>query len=220
MTQAEKVIWLFFAATSIQLAFLQPYVVLVTGEGTNLFSGLLCFLTLMVAMIFARRGVIKLRSPEFLISAALAALGVVSGLSSLTPLASSYRIFVLLASGLGGFWCARILLNTPENQRRFQWLCLFLLGGVLLLSLAGYFHVGSINYYFFEGSNHPLTDVIFLLSFAPLTLLGRKSRPLMLLGIILLTLGYATLCLSERLSMVFIPVGLGFLGLLLLRQLK
>ena len=40
MTQAEKVIWLFFAATSIQLAFLQPYVVLVTGEGTNLFSGL------------------------------------------------------------------------------------------------------------------------------------------------------------------------------------
>jgi hypothetical protein len=215
MTQAEKVIWLFFAATSIQLAFLQPYVILVTGEGTNLFSGLLCFLTLMVALIFARRGVIKLRSPEFLISAALVALGVVSGLSSLTPLASSYRIFVLLASGLGGFWCARILLNTPENQRRFQWLCLFLLSGVLLLSLGGYFLSGRIEYYFFEGSNHPLTDVIFLLSFAPLALLGRKSRPLMLLGIFLLTLSYAILCLSERLSMVFIPLGLLFLGLLM-----
>ncbi len=78
MTWSEKVIWLFFAATSIQLAFLQPYVILVPGERTNLFSGLLCFLTLVVALIFAGRGVIKLRSPEFLISAALLVLGVLS----------------------------------------------------------------------------------------------------------------------------------------------
>lgn len=135
-TRAEKVIWLFFAATSCQLAFLQPSVVLAPGQRVNLFSGLLCFLSLIVALILARRGAIKVKSPEFLVSVALIVLGVISALHSLTPMASFLRVFVLLASGLGGFWCARLLLNTPENQRRFQWLGLFLLGGVVLLSLA------------------------------------------------------------------------------------
>ena len=213
-TRAEKIIWLFLAATSCQLVFLQPSVVLAPGERTNLFSGLLCFLTLTVALIFSRRGTIKIKSPEFLISAALVVIGVVSSLSSLTPLASSYRVFVLLASGLGGFWCARILLNTPENQRRFQWLCLLLLGAIVLLSLAGYLLSGKIQYFFKDSHTHPLTNVIFLLSFAPLALLSQKSRPLVLLSLILLGLSYVVLCLSERLSVVFIPIGLGILGLL------
>ena len=183
------------------------------GEHSNLFSGLLCFLTLAVALIFAGRGAIKFRSPEFLISMALVVIGSGQRPHSLTPLSSSYRVAVLLASGLGGFWCARLLLNTPENQRRFQWLCLFLLGGVVFLSLAGFCLSGKIQYYFFDGSNHPLTNVIFLLSFAPLTLLSRKSRPLVLLGVVLLTLSYVVLCLSERLSVVLIPLGLGVAGL-------
>jgi len=209
LTRAEKVIWLFFAGTSCQLAFLQPFVVLAPGLRVNLFSGLLCFLSLIVALILARRGAIKVKSPEVLVSVALVVLGVLSALHSLTPLASFLRVFVLLASGLGGFWCARILLNTSDNQRRFQSLCLFLLGGVVLLSLAGYLLTGRIHYYFFIGSNHPLNDVIFLLSFAPLALLSRKSRTSVLLAAVLLTLSYITLCLSERLSVVLIPVGLG-----------
>jgi len=213
--RAEKFIWLFFAATSFQLAFLHPSIILVPGERTNLFSGLLCLLTLSVALIFSRRGAIKFRSPEFLVSVALTVLGVLSSLCSTTPVSSFFRVAALLASGLGGFWCSRILLNTPENQRRFQWLCLFLLAGVLLLSLLGYLLKGQIHYYFFQGSNHPLTNLIFLLSFAPLTLLRQRSRPLMLLGLFLLTLSYVVLCLSQRLSVVFIPMGIGLLALLL-----
>lgn len=214
LTRAEKVIWLFFAATCCQLAFLHPSIVLVPGERANLFSGLLCLLTLAVALIFGGRGFVKFRSPEFLVSVALAVLGVASALNSSTPLPSLFRVAILLASGLGGFWCARILLHTPENQRRFLWLCIFLLGGVLLLSLAGYLVGGEIHYYFFRGSNHPLANVIFLLSFAPLTLLGQRSRPLRLSGAVLLGVSYFLLCLSQRLSVVFIPVGLGVLGLL------
>ena len=145
---------------------------------------------------------------------ALVALGVASALSSLPLRSPSFRVAVLLASGLGGFWCARCLLNTPENQRRFQWLCLVLLGGVLVLSLTGYLLRGEIQPLFFKGSNHPLTNLIFLLSFAPLTLLREKSRPLVLLGVTLLTLSYVVLCLSQRLSVVLIPVGLGVAGLL------
>lgn len=214
LTRTEKITWLFFGATSIQLAFLHPYIILVPGERINLFSGLLCFLSLVVALILAGRGAVRFRSPEFLVSAALAILAVASALANLPLRSPSFRVAVLLASGLGGFWCAKLLLTTPENQRRFQWLCLALLGAVLLLSLIGYLLTGQIHYFFFKGSNHPLTNLIFLLSFAPLTLLREKSRPLVLLGVGLLTLSYIVLCLSERLSVVLIPVGLGVVGLL------
>jgi hypothetical protein len=206
---SEKVIWLCFIATSGQLAFLQPYIILAPGLRVNLFSGLLCLLTLTVALTLGGRGAVRIKSPEFLVSAALALLGLLSSLPSLTPLASFFRVAVLLASGLGGFWCARILLRTPENQRRFQWLCLVLLGGVLLVSLGEFFFNPM-----FHGYHHPRANMIFLLSFAPLSLLGRKSRSLVLLGVILLALSYAALCLSQRLSVVFIPLVLLGLGLL------
>ena len=54
--------------------------------------------------------------------------------------------------------------------------------------------------------------MIFLLSFAPLALLRQKSRPVMMLGLVLLALSYAVVCLSQRISVVFIPLGLVFLG--------
>ena len=211
MTRSEKIIWIFFAATCCQLALQRPSFLLVAGERSNLFSGLLCLLTLIVAVVWSPRGAIKPRSPAFLISAALAVIAGVSGLFSLTPLASSFRVVVLLASGLGGFWCARILLQTPENQRRLQWFCLALLAAVVFLSLLGYLTAGYIDR-FLPYHTHSLTNVIILLSFAPLALLYQKSRPLMILGGILLGLSYITLCLSERISVVFIPLGVFLVG--------
>jgi hypothetical protein len=206
MTRSQKIIWICFAATSCQLALQHPSFLLVTGERANLFSALLCFITLIVAVIWSPRGAINLRSPEFLISSALAVIAGISGLFSLTPLASSFRVFVLLASGLGGVWCARILLQTPENQRRLQWFCLALLAAMVFLSLLGYLTAGHIDR-FLPYHTHSLTNVMILLSFAPLALLYQKSRPLMIMGGILLGLSYVTLCLSERISVVFIPLG-------------
>ncbi|MCX5892265.1 MAG: hypothetical protein NTW80_04710, partial [Deltaproteobacteria bacterium] len=113
LTRTEKITWLFFGATSIQLAFLHPYIILVPGERINLFSGLLCFLSLVVALILAGRGAVRFRSPEFLVSAALAILAVASALANLPLRSPSFRVAVLLASGLGGFWCAKLLLTTP-----------------------------------------------------------------------------------------------------------
>jgi hypothetical protein len=186
---------------------------LVSGDRSNLFSGLLCFLTLMVAVVWGRRGAINLRSPEFLISAALAVVAGVSGLFSFTPFSSSLRVFVLLASGLGGFWCARILLQTPANQRRLTWLCLWILGGLLVVSFLGYLKTGYIEK-FISDRSHPVTNMILLLSFAPLALLGQKSRSLMVWGLTLLGLSYIMLCLSERISVVFIPLGVSLVGAL------
>jgi hypothetical protein len=211
MTRAEKIIWIFFAATSCQLALQRPSFLLVAGDRANLFSGLLCFLTLIVAVVFSKRGAINLKSPEFLISTVLTVLAVISGLVSVTPFSSSLRVFVLLTSGLGGFWCARILLNTPANQLRLQWLCFFLLAVMVLLSLTGYLTKGSIAR-FMPYHTHPLTNVILLLSFAPLALLGRKSRSWTITSLILLFFCYVALCLSERISVVFIPLGVFLVG--------
>jgi hypothetical protein len=211
MAGSEKIIWVLFAATSCQLALQHPSFLLVAGERTNLFSGLLCFLTLIVTLVLGQRGLVRLRSPEFLISVALAAMAGISGLCSFTPFSSSLRVFVLLASGLGGFWCARILLHTPANQRRFQWFGLLLLAIMVLLSLLGYLTTGSISR-FLPYHTHPLTNIIILLSFAPLALLNHQSRPVLVMSLILLGLSYITLCLSERISVVFIPLGVFLVG--------
>jgi hypothetical protein len=213
MGRSEKIIWIFFAATSCQLALQRPSFLLVAGERSNLFSGLLCFLTLIVAVVLGRGDAIRLKSPEFLISITLAVVAGVSACFSLTPLSSAFRVFVLLASGLGGFWCARILLQSPKNQYRLQWLCLALLAAMVFLSLLGYLTAGYIDR-FLPYHSHSLTNVILLLSFAPLALLGQKSRPLMWWGIILLGLSYITLCLSERISVVFIPLAVCLVGAL------
>jgi hypothetical protein len=164
-------------------------------------------------LVWGKRGAINLRSPDFLISAALAVVAGVSGLFSFTPLSSSLRVFVLLASGLGGFWCARILLQSSANQCRFTWLCLWVLSGLLVLSFLGYFTTGYIEKFIIDRS-HPITNMILLLSFAPLALLGQKSRPSTILGLILLGLSYITLCLSERISVVFIPLAVILVGAL------
>jgi hypothetical protein len=220
MTRSEKIVWIFFAATSCQLAFLQPYVVLVAGERTNLFSGVLCFLTLILAVVFRKKGTIRLKSPEFLISLALLTLATVSASFSLTPFSSACRVFALLSSGLGGFWCARLLLNTPANQRLFEKLCLVLLAGMIGLCLTGYLLAGKIDF-LLNINRHPLTNTMILLSFAPLALLPGLSRPLKWLAILLLCLGYTVLCLSELISMVIIPLGLLVLcGLLRTLRLK
>jgi len=211
MTRSEKLIWFLFIVTSCQLVFLEPSFKLVVGERTNLFSGLLCSITLIAAVVLSKKGTVNLKSPEFLISAVLLVLAGSSTFFSLTPIPSAYRVFVLLASGLGGFWCARILLNTLKNQERFQWLSLFLLTSMVFLSLLGYVVAGNISR-FLPSHTAPLTNVMILLSFAALALLSQTSRPLKAAGVILLCLGYVVLCLSERISVVFIPLGVFMAG--------
>jgi len=213
LSRSEKITWVCFAATSAQLVFMQPYFILAPGERTNLFSGLLCFLTLVVTIIFGRKEIIRLKSPEFLVSVALSGLAVLGAWLSSVPFSASCRVFVLLASGLGGFWCARLLLNNPANQRRFQWLGLVLLAGLIVASLAGYLVRGGIDA-FIQAHNVSLSNTVMLLSFAPLALLAGQSRSLKLGAVILLCAGYAILCLSQKISAFSIPVAVGVAAVL------
>jgi hypothetical protein len=217
MSRAEKIIWILFAGTSAQLTFQQPYLILVPGERTNLFAGLLCLLTLVAALIFGRKDAPRGKSPEVIFSAALLGLAAISGW--LNGFAAACRVFVLLASGLGGFWTARILLNTPANLRRFEWLGMILLTCLIPVGLASGLFALTIGT-FLHLNAHPLIDTIILLAFAPLAFLAGQSRPLRWWAFGLLGSGYAVLCLSQVIAGVLIPLAVLLTAGFLLRAVR
>jgi O-antigen ligase len=191
-TFAEKIVWVVFIGTCIQLAFLEPWLLLIPGERANFFSGQLCAITLAAALLVARAGSIRISSVEVLVSLGLLALAIVSATLSLSPRSSTIRTLVVMASGLGGFWCARILLNTVRRQRIFAWLCLCLLVVELVVCFWGYRDAGQINEYIYAGNYaggnrlHQLVDIIFLLGVGPLALISWGKPLRMLVGICIL----------------------------------
>ncbi|MEW6386901.1 MAG: O-antigen ligase family protein [Thermodesulfobacteriota bacterium] len=211
MNWRERAVWLLFAATSLQLAFQWPLFRLVPGERTNLFSALLCFLTLVAAWLVGKKEARRLKSPEVLVSLALTILALLSSIFSLTPGPSVFRVFALLASGLGGFWCARLLLDDEVKFRWFRNLCLFSLTGILLLSFLGYLFWGKATR-FFDPTIHSFTHIIFLLSFAPLALLSQPPRGGVLFGLLLLGLSFLVFCLSRDIYSPLVALGLVFWG--------
>lgn len=207
-----------FYATSLHLVFLAPYMVIIQGERTNLFSAGLCAVSLVAALVFGSRKSYGLKSVPAIVSLVLLSLTVLSGLFSPTPLSSSLRGFSIAAAGLGGFWCARILLSAShQRQKLFQWLCIFGLGGMTALvfvSLA----LGRPFYALVDSHWHPVVSRVILLSFAPLALLGSGSRGLAGLGAVLLILGYGVLLLGGRIGMesaVGIPAAMCLLAAVL-----
>lgn len=210
---SERVVWLIFCLVSVQLAFLQPYIVLVPGERANVFSGLLCAVSGISAWMLVRKSSPFLRSPELIISLVLLVLVTLSGLFSSTPWSSSLRGFVVLTSGLGGFWCARILLNTQARYVLFAWLCLVMMGVIVALCLVGYIVSGQIEY-FLDVNPHPLADRMMLLSFAPLIFVFWGKRSVSVASVIILVLSYAAFYLSNLRSAMLIPLALGLLAFL------
>jgi len=216
---AEKVAWLLFCATSLQLAFLQPSVILLPGEPTNLFSGLLCALSL-AATIWAAGKARLFRNPRQLaICLVLAALLLLSGFLSALPGSNSWRGLVLLASGLGGFWGARILVATPARRRTFLRFCLLTLAGILLVILIAalikgkVYVIDKVKVYpvALDSNMHPLTTKIILLWFAPLALLWGGMRQ-KIWGAVLIGSSYLLFILMPMRAAVSLPLVMGALA--------
>lgn len=185
-------VWLLFCGVSLQLGFLQPFVILIPGERTNLFSGILCAGALVAALLVARRRGVKVTGPELLISLGLVALGLASAGLNSPPWGSTYRVLVLLSSALGGFWCARILLNSEDRVNAFAWLCTGLLLAQAALGLWGYHVSGQVERFIYTNP-HPVVGVMFLLIFGPLSLMTAKQAPFVYVGATVLAITYATL---------------------------
>ncbi len=203
----QKCVWVAFVATCLQLTFLHPYLVIIPGERANVFSGLLCALVLLSAWAFMSAGRIIVRSPEFLMSIGLSALMVLSSVFSTIPESSSARAFTMLASGLGGFWCARLMLAGEGGRRMFRCLSIFALSGLIVVSLCCYYIYGD-TFQCVDSNQHPLASRILLLWFAPLSLIIMVARPSWFIFSALIGGSYAVFFLSDLRSACLIPVAL------------
>jgi len=181
-----------------------PYVVVVPGVRTNLFSGGLCAVTLVGTLLLKRSSGVDFRSREFIVSLILIGLIALSCIFSSTPISSSTRGFVVAASGFGGFWCARLLLVSEPAHRFFRTLCLFILGVILVVCVVTYFRVGEV-YQALDSNPHPLANRVLLLWFAPLSLLFGGGLAAWGLAATLLAGSYLVFYLSMLRSAMLIP---------------
>ena len=114
----------------------------------------------------------------------------------------------MAASGLGGFWCARILVNSSGRRAFFTWFCTAVLGAMIVLSLLGYLLSGSPER-FLDVNPHPLASRVLLLAFAPLALVLGGVKRNAVVGASILCLGYGVCFFTNLRSAVLIPILLG-----------
>lgn len=204
-TAWEKFALAVFFFSCFQAAFLRPYIILVQGERANLFTGLLCAISLVAAAIAFRKRSSFWTLPEAAISLTLVVLILISGLLSSTPEESLFRGFVVASSSLGGFLCARILLRSASRQFLFACFCTLALAGALAVSLVGYALTGDLLNTL-DVNPHPLADRILLLSFGPLALILAGYRGMIPIGAALLLGSYAVFYYSNLRSAFLIPL--------------
>ena len=190
---AQKIAWLLFCFTSIQLVFLKSYVPIIPGVKADVFGGVLCALTLAIGLLVARSESVRATLPEIVVSLLLFGIAAISGILNSTAGSSFIHVLVLAATSLGGFWCARSLLTVPGRPQLFVWLCLTLLVLVLILALWGYYFQGKVIYYTDEA--HGLVNLILLLWFCPLALLSRRKPLMVVLGLLAMLLSLVVLYL-------------------------
>lgn len=202
---AERLVWVLFWTTCLQLGLQFPYIVLVPGVRANLFSGTLCAVALVGAVLVKGPHGLDVRSREFQISLILTGLVALSCAFSSTPGASSARGFVIIASGLGGFWCARLLLAAESSRRMFRALCLLILGAIIVVSVGTDVREGMVHQAL-DTNPHPLANRILLLWFAPLSLLFGGGLVAWLWTAALLAGSYLVFYLSMLRSAMLIPL--------------
>ena len=190
---AQKIAWLLFCFTSIQLVFLKSYVPIIHGVKADVFGGVLCALTLAIGLLVARSESVRATLPEIVVSLLLFGIAAISGILNSTAGSSFIHVLVLAATSLGGFWCARSLLTVPGRTQIFVWLCLILLVLILILALWGYYFQGKVIYYTDEA--HGLVNLILLLWFCPLTLLSLRKPLTVVLGLLVMLLSVVALYL-------------------------
>jgi len=205
VSTGEKFAILLFAITCIQAALLKPDITLVVGERAKLFTGLLCALSLVASVLLVKKPLKCGTVPEIAMSVLL------SGLMSSTAVSSSLRGLVIIASAAGGFWCARILLNTNARQALFTQFCAIILAAVVVLGILGQIVDGDIIY-FLDVNKHPIACRILLLWFAPLVFVMKGDKTNVVIGLLLLCLSYVVFLFGNLRSAVLIPVVLGIMA--------
>jgi len=170
------------------LILFESYITVIAGVKADAFGGAMCAFTLAACVLAGNKKCVRATLPEILLSLALLVIGIVSGLSSVTPWSSTILVLVLAASSLGGFWCARTCINTPFRQQAFVWLCSAALTLTLVLGLCSYYFYGKLESLIDDP--HQVVSLVLLLSFGPLALVSQNSYIGKGIGILVLGLVY------------------------------
>ena len=203
----QKSAWMLFCFTSFHLAFLVPDAVIIPGERAKVFSGLLCSVTLLVCCFLARGQRRVGTRTELAVSLILAALMVLSSIHSLVPASSLARAFVILSSGLGGFWCARIILADDTGRRIFRGFCLVILAALVCVCILCYFVCGNL-FACVDTNPHPVAGRMLLLWFAPLSCILPWGAGPVWIFVLLISGSYVFFLISNLRSACLIPVAL------------
>lgn len=214
-SSGQRTAFLLVLVTSFQASFLLPNVTLLLDERTNLFTGLLCGLSLVGAWLFTDGIEQRLRSRGFWLSLALVLLGGASILASHDASTAFYRGSVALTSSLGGYWCGRTVLGDPAWRRLFAKACLVMLFFLALFCIGGVLADGNINDLLSGTGKHPLANRIMLLWFAPLAFIATDTGLLRWSSMAVMVVSYAAIYVSGLRTTVLMPIVLGMASILL-----
>jgi O-antigen ligase len=189
---------LLFAAACLHATFLMPYVILVPGERTNVFTALaLCLPALWLAPR-ARR--IALRKKSLLAWGMLGAGLCVSSLTSATPLPSTLRALAFYLPAVSGLACARLLLDTAHARWMLFRLLTFCFGGLALSHL-----IFGTDPSFMGLHHHALAGMLVLLSAGPVKMALDEGGWRRVLAVGLLLAGLAVCFLAGSRFVVLLP---------------
>lgn len=205
----------FCSAVCVQATFLVPYVVLVPGERTNVFTALLVLLPLLQVAWE------RLRTENFaafpwrtvLPWAALAAGLAVSAMASPEPIPAALRAFAFLSPAVAGLVCGHGVFRSPKARQ--------LLFHILTCCFAGltFSHLifGALPS-FMGLHHHALAGTLVLLSVGPIHMAGQEGRFRRATAVgLLLTGGVVCFIAGSRfvilLPFVLIPVYVAFQSL-------
>lgn len=205
------------AAVCFQAAFLVPYVILVPGERTNVFTPVLLLLLLLQLVLFRLRKELwaafpwRTVLPWLLLAAGL----VVSALASPEPFPAALRVFAFISPAAAGLVCGYALFRGPEARQHLFSLLSFCFAGLTLSHLV----FGALPS-FLGLHHHALAGTLLLLSAGPIHLAASQSRFWRCVAAALLLLGCVVCFLAGSrfvvlLPFVLIPVYVAFKSLTL-----
>ncbi|HIJ75901.1 MAG TPA: hypothetical protein HPP81_04215 [Deltaproteobacteria bacterium] len=206
----EKLVWAAFCATCFQLVFRVPYVVVFPGNNANFFAGILCAVTMLLCFTLVGRDIRKSHA-EVGFSLVFTLLTFFNAIASSDRPDSAIRGFILLATGLGGFWCTRILLRDEAARCFFRKMCVVFLVGLIVAGLVGY----ARNEYpssILGLHKHAYNGMVLLFSSLALSLFWEKRIWQKVAALVLLIMGYLVIALFFD-PMVWFPPTLFFVAL-------
>lgn len=192
---------LLFGLVSLQAAFLAPYVVLVPGERTNVFTTLLvCLPALWLALRLGRAGLSwRTALPWLVLACGLA----VSALASPTPQSSGLRALSFFCPAAAGLFCAHGLFRERAARGLLFRLLTFCFAG-----LAGTHLALGASPSFLGLHHHALAGTLLLLSAGPINLAFTGTRPWRAFAALLLAAGALVCFLAGSRFVILLPFAL------------